>query len=99
MKKITKVKIIVETDDGQEMQLYTGIFGNAKIDFERACRMVPYDGVMLVQEVGDDVYIKIHDIDEDSGTYQECPECHQKTLEVTAHCATCIGCGYSLCGI
>jgi len=31
--------------------------------------------------------------------YQECPECHMKTLEVTAHCATCINCGYSLCGI
>jgi hypothetical protein len=34
-----------------------------------------------------------------SETYQECPECHMKTLEVTAHCATCINCGYSLCGI
>jgi hypothetical protein len=31
--------------------------------------------------------------------YHECPECHMKTLEVTAHCATCINCGYSLCGI
>jgi hypothetical protein len=31
--------------------------------------------------------------------YQECSECHMKTLEVTAHCATCINCGYSLCWI
>jgi len=35
----------------------------------------------------------------DYSMYQECPECHMKTLEVTAHCATCINCGYSLCGI
>lgn len=35
----------------------------------------------------------------DDNFYQECPECHMKTLEVTAHCATCINCGYSLCGI
>jgi hypothetical protein len=58
-----------------------------------------YDHVEIRKLTSTYETIKEGSMKELSEMYQQCPECHMKTLEVTAHCATCINCGYSLCGI
>jgi len=47
MKKIKKIKLIAETDDGEEWVVMNNQYNNAEIKFERGFEEVSFDGLLM----------------------------------------------------